>query len=102
MWERGRLKLPLSKTEGIAKLRAQRAKVLAATQEVSANVSQSDRRRLLLDPSFLFSADASEWLIGDPDAKNGIVVPAAFAEWLNGERRNADVAVFVAHDDREA
>lgn len=92
----------LSNAEAIAKLRAHRAKVLAATQEVSANVSQSERKRLMLDPSFLFSADAVEWLLDDPDARDGIVVPAAFADWLDGARSNADVAVFVAQDDREA
>ena len=87
-----------SKAKMAPKLRAhhQRARERQAAMEGSAQ----DSARLMVDPSFLFSEDAISWLADDQGARDGIVIPATFAEWLNGDWRNNDVALFVAPEDQ--
>lgn len=71
-------------------------------QRADAPDPMPDVHRLFVDPSFLFSADAIEWLEEDEGAVQGIVVSSVFHEWLTREGPNADVAVFVATDDQDA
>jgi hypothetical protein len=98
--DQGRIKPTMSNQEALAKLRAHHATVRAADQ-AARTMSEPDRTRLMLDPSFLFSAEGVDWLTTEPTVRDGIVIPAAFAEWLSGDRRNAEIASFVSPDDRD-
>ena len=89
----------LSRAEKIAKLREMHEQNIAKQRAMES--SAQNPTRLMLDPSFLFSADAVSWLREDQGARDGIVIPAAFEDWLYGDARNADISFFVAPDDRD-
>jgi hypothetical protein len=55
---------------------------------------------LMTDPSFLLSASGFTW-VQDQAVRRSIAVPAAFGEWLTGQR-DLDIEPLIAPDDLEA
>jgi hypothetical protein len=66
-------------------------------RDVSAKL-EPPHRRLMVDPSLLFSETALAWLQEDPTAQDGIIVPAVFMEWLRGERSLLPSSVIAGED----